>query len=84
MQTFFAKLGNKDYGATGFLAPKPYFDYRQTFLLWTAAQKDIEAAEKKFASDPELGKKYGDFKYKYQRSRETVTRTGTNSLSGSC
>ena len=75
-QTFFAKLGNRDYGATGFFAPKPYFDMRQAFVLYSSAQKDIVAAEDKLAGDPELGKKYAEFKKKYERSRATVTRTG--------
>ena len=45
-------------------------------MIFASAQKDIKAAEDKLASDPELGKKYADFRYKYERSRATVTRTG--------
>ena len=73
-QEFFGRLNNKDYGATGFFAPKPTFDQRQAFILYGSAQPNVEEAEAKLAADPSF--KYKEFKEKYQRSRETVTRTG--------
>lgn len=74
MQEFFARLNNKDYGSTGFFAPKPIFDQRQTFILYGSAQPDVEKAEARLAS--ESGFNYKDFKAKYDRSKATVTRTG--------
>ena len=67
-------MNNKDYGATGFFAPKPIFDQRQAFVLYSSAQPDIVAAEDKLAAEPNT--QYKGLKEKYERSRETVTRTG--------
>lgn len=75
MQEFFGRLNNKDYGATGFFAPKPIFDQRQAFILYGSAQRNVDEAETKLASDPNY-KAYKGFREKYLRSRETVTRTG--------
>ena len=73
-QEYFARLNNRSYGATGFFAPKPIFDQRQAFVLWGSSQPDVEAAEAKLVADPTF--KYKDWKTKYDRSRQTVTRTG--------
>ena len=67
------KLGNPDPDATGFLTPKAPFWERPTYVLWTAAQYNPEAAEATFAANP----RYMEFKNKYDKSRKTVTRTGT-------
>lgn len=74
MQEFFGRLGNKDYGATGFFAPKPIFDQRQAFVLYGSSQTQVSEAESKLAADPKTS--YKDFQTKYNRSRDTVTRTG--------
>lgn len=74
MQEFFARLNNNDYGATGFFAPKPIFDQRQAFILYTSAQPNIVEAEAKLAAEADT--QYKGYKGKYERSRDTVTRTG--------
>ncbi len=43
-------------------------------MLWTAAQDDTQKTEEDFAAaDPE----FAQIKQKYDRSRKTVTRTGS-------
>lgn len=74
LQDFFAKLDNRSYGATGFFAPRPIYDQRQAFILYSAAQLDVDAAEQLLATADGFG--YQQYKIKYDRSRATVTRTG--------
>ena len=69
-QGFFNKLGNESKG--GFGAGKAPFWERPTFILWSAAQPDPEAAETALAADED----FQNWKKKYDRSRRTVTRTG--------
>jgi len=71
LQEFFGRLNNRDYGATGFFAPKPFFDQRQAFILYGSAQP---GGEERLTKEP--GFQYQDIKKKYDRSRATVTRTG--------
>lgn len=66
---FFNKLGNESKG--GFGAGKAPFWERPTFILWSAAQPDPEAAETALAADED----FQNWKKKYDRSRRTVTRT---------
>ena len=73
-QGFFNKLGNESKG--GFGAGKAPFWERPTFILWSAAQPDPEAAETVLAADED----FQNWKKKYDRSRRTVTRTGEYEL----
>ena len=70
VQGFFNKLGNESKG--GFGAGKAPFWERPTFVLWSGAQPDPEAAENALAADED----FQNWKKKYDRSRRTVTRTG--------
>ena len=73
-QGFFNKLGNESKG--GFGAGKAPFWERPTFILWSGAQPDPEAAEAALAADED----FQNWKKKYDRSRRTVTRTGEHEL----
>ncbi|KAK9846334.1 hypothetical protein WJX81_001801 [Elliptochloris bilobata] len=72
VQAFMSQLGTDPKGQGGPFSPKPLFWERPTFVLWTAAQEDPEAAEQAFAA---ASPTYADLKQKYDRSRKTVTRT---------
>ncbi|KAK9810280.1 hypothetical protein WJX72_007826 [[Myrmecia] bisecta] len=70
IHAYLTALGNKN-PEGGFGKPKPPFWERPSFVLWTAAQADPEAAEQRFSADP----RYAGYKKKYDMSRRTVTRS---------
>ena len=73
MQAWFDKLGNPKAGQkAGFGGGKAPFWERPAFLIWAAAQNDMDAAEQRLATDSD----FAGWKKKYDRSRATVTRTG--------
>ncbi len=73
LQTFLNTLGTKAGGSGGLFAPKPLFWERPAFVIWTAAQPDPVKAEQMWADSLDA---YKGLKLKYDRSRDTVTRTG--------
>ena len=66
-------LGTKAGSSTGLFAPKPLFWERPAFVIWTAAQPDPAKAEQAWA---DADNAYKGLKLKYDRSRDTGTRTG--------
>lgn len=73
LQSFLSTLGTAAGSSGGLFAPKPLFWERPAFVIWTAAQPDAAKAEQAWAdADPA----YKGLKLKYDRSRDTVTRTG--------
>jgi len=67
------KLGNRTPDAApGPFTPKAPFWERPGYLIWTAGQLDPKAAEAKLADGDKV---FAEFKAKYDRSKQTVTRT---------
>jgi L-ascorbate peroxidase len=72
VKAFFDKLGNPKAGQkAGFGGGKAPFWERPAFLIWAAAQDNMQAAEQSLAADSD----FAGWKKKYDRSRATVTRT---------
>ncbi|CAL5222505.1 g4879 [Coccomyxa viridis] len=72
VQGFLSTLGTKAGSTGGLFAPKPLFWERPAFVIWTAAQPDPAKAEQAWADANDT---YKGLKLKYDRSRDTVTRT---------
>ena len=70
-------LGTKAGSTGGLFAPKPVFWERPAFVIWTAAQPDPAKAEQAWADADDA---YKGLKLKYDRSRDTVTRTGVSRI----
>ena len=73
LQTFLSTLGTAAGSSGGLFAPKPLFWERPAFVIWTAAQPEPAKAEQAWA---DANNAYKGLKLKYDRSRDTVTRTG--------
>ena len=73
LQTFLSTLGTAAGSSGGLFAPKPLFWERPAFVIWTAAQPEPAKAEQTWA---DANNAYKGLKLKYDRSRDTVTRTG--------
>ncbi|CAK0787502.1 hypothetical protein CVIRNUC_010722 [Coccomyxa viridis] len=72
IQTFLSTLGTAAGSSGGLFAPKPLFWERPAFVIWTAAQPEPAKAEQAWA---DANNAYKGLKLKYDRSRDTVTRT---------
>ena len=77
VQGFLSTLGTKAGSTGGLFAPKPLFWERPAFVIWTAAQPDPAKAEQAWADANDT---YKGLKLKYDRSRDTVTRTGVSPM----